>query len=44
MRLFFAIAAAKGLTVTIADTTNAFQQSPFPTHQCYLAIDNAYQS
>jgi hypothetical protein len=44
MRLFFAIAAAKGLTITIADTTNAFQQSPPPTQQCYLAIDDAYRS
>ena len=44
MRLFFAIAAAKGLIVTTADTTNAFQQSPPPTTQCYLAIDDAYES
>jgi hypothetical protein len=44
MRLFFAVAAANGLTVTIADTTNAFQQSPPPTHKCYLAIDDAYRS
>jgi hypothetical protein len=40
MRLFFAIAAAKGLIVTTAGTTNAFQQSPPPTTQCYPAIDD----
>jgi hypothetical protein len=32
MHLFFAVAAAKGLTITIADTTNAFQQSPPPSN------------
>ena len=44
MHLFFAIAAAKGLVITIADTKNAFQQSPPPTKQCYLEIDDAYHS
>jgi hypothetical protein len=44
MQLFFAVAAATGLIITIADTTNAFQQSPPHTHKCYLEIDNAYQS
>ena len=44
MRLFFAVAAAKSLIVTVADTTNAFQQSPPPTKKCYLMIDDAYQS
>jgi hypothetical protein len=44
MRLFFAVAAAKGLTITIADTTNAFQQSPPPSKKCYLLIDDAYRS
>jgi hypothetical protein len=44
MRLFFALAAALGLLVTIADTTNAYQQSPPPTEKCYLEIDDAYRS
>ena len=44
MRLFFAVSAAKSLIVTFADTTNAFQQSPPPSEQCYLAIDDAYCS
>jgi hypothetical protein len=44
MRLFFAIAAAKGLTVTVADTKNAYQQSPPPSKKCYLLIDDAYRS
>ena len=44
MRLFFAVVAAKGMTITIADTTNAYQQSPPPTKKCYLMIDDAYRS
>ena len=44
MHLFFAVAAAKGMTITIADTTNAYQQSPPPTKKCYLMIDDAYRS
>ena len=44
MQFFFAVAAAKGMTVTVADTTNAYQQSPPPTKKCYLMIDDAYQS
>ena len=44
MRLFFAVSAAKSLIVTFADTANAFQQSPPPSEQCYLAIDDAYCS
>jgi hypothetical protein len=43
-RLFFAIAASQNKIVTFADTTNAFQQSPPPTEQCYLQIDDAYAS
>jgi hypothetical protein len=42
MCLFFAVAAANNLVVTIADTTNAYQQSPPPSRQCYLVIDDAY--
>ena len=44
MRLFFALAALHGLIVIVADMSNAFQQSPPPTEQCYLQIDDAYQS
>jgi len=44
MCLFFALAAVHGLIVIVADTTNAFQQSPPPMEQCFLQIDNAYCS
>ena len=44
MKLFFAIAAAKGLVISVADTTNAYQQSPPPSKQCFLLIDDAYCS
>ncbi len=44
MCLFFALAALHALIVIVADTSNAFQQSPPPTAQCYLQIDEAYQS
>jgi hypothetical protein len=44
MKLFFALAAAKGLVISVADTTNAYQQSPPPTTQCFLRIDDAYRS
>jgi len=44
MRLFFALAALHGLIVIVADTSNAFQQLPPPTEQCYLQIDEAYRS
>jgi hypothetical protein len=43
-RLFFAVAAAMGLVVTVGDTTNAFQQSPPPTRKCFLQIDDAVRS
>jgi hypothetical protein len=42
--LFFAIAASQNKVVTFDDMTNAFQQSPPPTEQCYLEIDDAYAS
>jgi hypothetical protein len=42
--LFFAIAASQNKVVTFTDTTNAFQQSPPPTEQCYLEIDDACAS
>jgi len=44
MRLFFALAVLHALIVIVADTSNAFQQSPPPTEQCYLQIDDAYCS
>jgi hypothetical protein len=44
MRLFFALSAIHGCTVTIADTKNAFQQSPPPTEDCFLQIDEAIHS
>ena len=42
MKLFFALAAREGMSVTFADTTNAFQQSPPPIKDCYVAVDEAY--
>jgi len=44
MKLFFAIAAVKNKIITIADMTNAFQQSPPPMKLCFLEIDEAYRS
>jgi len=44
MKLFFAIAAVWSKIITIADTMNAFQQSPPPTKPCFLEINEAYQS
>ena len=44
MRLFFAIAAAESYYIHVGDTKNAFQQSPPPTVQCYVEIDDAYAS
>jgi len=44
MRMFFAIATAQGYLVTFADVVNAYQQSPPPTDDCYLEIDEAYRS
>jgi hypothetical protein len=41
MPLLFALAAALGF-ITTADISNAFQQSPPPTEQCSLEIDDAY--
>ena len=42
-RLFLALAAAMGYVLTVADTSNAFQQAPPPPYPCYLRIDEAYQ-
>jgi len=44
MCLFFALAVLHALIVIVADTSIAFQQSPPPMEQCYLQIDDAYQS
>jgi hypothetical protein len=43
MRLFFALCAQENYIVTYGDSTNAFQNAPPPTHQCYLEIDESYQ-
>jgi len=44
MKLIFAFATAKNKVVLIADTMNAYQQSPPPTKPCFLEIDEAYCS
>ena len=44
MKMFFVIAAIRNKIITIANTMNAFQQSPPPTKPCYLEIDDAYRS
>jgi hypothetical protein len=38
------LSAANNFVITVADTTNAYQQSPPPSKQCYLTIDDAYRS
>ena len=43
MRLFIALSAAIGYTITVADVSNAYQQSPGPKVPCFLQIDEAYQ-
>ena len=42
MRMFFALIAAQNYTVTVADTSNAFQQSPPPAIPRFMEIDEAY--
>jgi len=42
MRLFFAIAASLGYSITVADTSNAYQQSPPPKIPRYMELDEAY--
>ena len=44
MHMFFAIATTKGLVVTSADTTNAYQQTPPLTQKCYMMIDETFHS
>jgi hypothetical protein len=42
MRLFFALASARGYYIRSADCTNAYMQAPAPSSQTYLTIDEAY--
>jgi hypothetical protein len=42
MRLFFALASARGYYIRSADCTNAYMQAPAPSTQTYLTIDEAY--
>jgi hypothetical protein len=44
MRLFLSISAVKGMRITYGDTLNAYQQSPPPTKQCYVTVDDAHHS
>lgn len=44
IQLCFILAAIHDHTVTIADTKNAFQQSPPSTEACFLTVDKAIQS
>ena len=43
LRLYFALIALLGYVVTLADTTNAYQQAPPPKVACYLRIDEPYR-
>ncbi len=43
MRMFLALSAAQGYVLTVADTSNAFQQAPPPPIPCYLRIDEPYR-
>jgi hypothetical protein len=43
MRIFFALAAARGQKVFITDATNAYANAPPPTFKSYLAIDDTYR-
>jgi hypothetical protein len=42
MRLFFALSAAQGFVVLGADCTNAYANSPSPTQQTFVRIDDCY--
>jgi hypothetical protein len=44
MKLFFSLCALLCMIVTYGDTDNAYQQSPPPTKQCYMAVNEAYVS
>ena len=43
LRLFFAICAERGWYVSFGDVDNAYQQSPPPSVDCYLEIDEALE-
>jgi hypothetical protein len=42
MRMFFAIASARGLVIHTGDCTNAYANADLPTHPTFLGIDEAY--
>jgi hypothetical protein len=42
MRMFFAIAAARGLIIHTGDCTNAYANADSPTHPTFLGVDEAY--
>jgi hypothetical protein len=44
MQLFLGISAVEGMLIIYGDTTNSYHQSPPPTKQCYVTVDNAYRS
>jgi hypothetical protein len=44
MKLFFSLCALCCLIATFGDSDNAYQQSPPPSKQCYMAVDEAYVS
>jgi Reverse transcriptase (RNA-dependent DNA polymerase)/GAG-pre-integrase domain len=41
-RMFWALAAAEGMTVHFCDATNAYENSPGPKYPTYVRIDDAY--
>ena len=42
MRLFFAVSATLGYSITVADTSNAYQQSPPPKIPRFMELDETY--
>jgi hypothetical protein len=44
LKLFFALCALYCMIVSFGDSDNAYQQSPPPSKQCYMAVDEAYAS
>jgi hypothetical protein len=42
MQLFLSISAVKGMLITYANPTNAYQKSLPPTKQCYVNIKDIY--
>jgi hypothetical protein len=44
MQLFLGILAVDSMLITYGDTTNAYQQSPPLTKQCYVTVNEAYCS